>query len=203
MFLHANNLRVCTGVHLCESTVCVLSESCSREEFMCDSGRCLLPVSVCDGHPNCHDQTDEANCSHKHKGDSTQIRFKKIHHYTIVIPEPFHRMRWTEDRAIWVPVKSKPPWELSSPAGANFFAPANLPNPQLQKTNFMFSISCAFGIYPSRRVTSSHSASGTSAWRLRMCVSLITWRFMTVLTLELDECWGGETFGLKYRRAFV
>ncbi|XP_069004474.1 membrane frizzled-related protein [Embiotoca jacksoni] len=41
-------------------------KSCSREEFMCDSGRCLLPVSVCDGHPNCHDQTDEANCSHKH-----------------------------------------------------------------------------------------------------------------------------------------
>lgn len=34
---------------------------------MCDSGRCLLPVSMCDGHPNCHDQTDEANCSHKRK----------------------------------------------------------------------------------------------------------------------------------------
>ncbi|KAM7413559.1 hypothetical protein PAMA_020774 [Pampus argenteus] len=42
-------------------------KSCSREEFMCDSGRCLLPVSVCDGHPNCQDQTDEANCSHKNK----------------------------------------------------------------------------------------------------------------------------------------
>ncbi|XP_065816009.1 membrane frizzled-related protein [Labrus bergylta] len=42
-------------------------KSCSREEFMCDGGRCLLPVSVCDGHPNCQDQSDEANCSHKHK----------------------------------------------------------------------------------------------------------------------------------------
>ncbi|KAI4815576.1 membrane frizzled-related protein [Pseudochaenichthys georgianus] len=42
-------------------------KSCSREEFMCDRGRCLLPVSICDGHINCHDQTDEANCSHKHK----------------------------------------------------------------------------------------------------------------------------------------
>ncbi|XP_075905786.1 membrane frizzled-related protein [Nelusetta ayraudi] len=42
-------------------------KSCSREEFMCDGGRCLLPVSVCDGHPHCHDQSDEANCSHKHK----------------------------------------------------------------------------------------------------------------------------------------
>ncbi|XP_061682457.1 membrane frizzled-related protein isoform X2 [Syngnathoides biaculeatus] len=41
-------------------------KSCSREEFMCDSGRCLLPVSVCDGHPNCQDHKDEANCSHKH-----------------------------------------------------------------------------------------------------------------------------------------
>ncbi|XP_056296600.1 membrane frizzled-related protein isoform X2 [Pseudoliparis swirei] len=42
-------------------------ESCSREEFLCDAGRCLLPVSVCDGHQNCRDQTDEADCSHRHK----------------------------------------------------------------------------------------------------------------------------------------
>ncbi|XP_036419032.1 membrane frizzled-related protein [Colossoma macropomum] len=42
-------------------------KSCSREEFMCDSGRCLLPVSVCDSQSNCQDHTDEANCSHKHK----------------------------------------------------------------------------------------------------------------------------------------
>ncbi|AWO99312.1 putative membrane frizzled-related protein-like [Scophthalmus maximus] len=41
-------------------------KSCSREEFMCDGGRCLLPASVCDGRPNCRDQADEANCSHKH-----------------------------------------------------------------------------------------------------------------------------------------
>ncbi|XP_062328232.1 membrane frizzled-related protein [Osmerus eperlanus] len=42
-------------------------KSCSREELMCDHGRCLLPVSVCDGQSNCLDHTDEANCSHKHK----------------------------------------------------------------------------------------------------------------------------------------
>uniref|UniRef100_A0A3Q4BTX2 Membrane frizzled-related protein n=1 Tax=Mola mola TaxID=94237 RepID=A0A3Q4BTX2_MOLML len=44
-------------------------KSCARNEYMCDDGRCLLPASVCDGHPNCHDQADEANCSHKHKGE--------------------------------------------------------------------------------------------------------------------------------------
>lgn len=60
--------------------LCVFSESCSREEFMCDSGRCLLPVSVCDGHPNCHDQTDEANCSHKHKGESLQTVAVAVEH---------------------------------------------------------------------------------------------------------------------------
>ncbi|XP_056467717.1 membrane frizzled-related protein-like [Gadus chalcogrammus] len=42
-------------------------QSCSREEFMCDGGRCLLSMSLCDGLPHCRDQTDEANCSHKHK----------------------------------------------------------------------------------------------------------------------------------------
>ncbi|KAJ8280235.1 hypothetical protein GJAV_G00052160 [Gymnothorax javanicus] len=42
-------------------------KSCSRDEFLCDDGRCLLPISVCDGRPNCHDHSDEASCSHKHK----------------------------------------------------------------------------------------------------------------------------------------
>ncbi|XP_068174275.1 membrane frizzled-related protein isoform X2 [Antennarius striatus] len=50
-------------------------KSCSRGEFMCDDGLCLLPVSVCDGHPNCQDQTDEAYCSHKHTGDNTPAKF--------------------------------------------------------------------------------------------------------------------------------
>lgn len=69
------HLSVC----LCVRGVFVWLESCSREEFMCDRGRCLLPVSVCDGHPNCQDQSDEANCSHKHKGERIwlKIKFKK------------------------------------------------------------------------------------------------------------------------------
>ncbi|CAB1348713.1 unnamed protein product [Coregonus sp. 'balchen'] len=48
-------------------TITSEQKSCSREEFMCDHGRCILPVSVCDSQPNCHDHSDEANCSHKHK----------------------------------------------------------------------------------------------------------------------------------------
>ncbi len=55
---------------LCTKVIFYLwSESCSREELMCDGGRCLLPVSVCDGQINCEDGSDEANCSQKHKGD--------------------------------------------------------------------------------------------------------------------------------------
>ncbi|XP_043114357.1 membrane frizzled-related protein [Puntigrus tetrazona] len=42
-------------------------KSCSREEFLCDAGRCLLPVSVCDGQPNCQDRSDEEHCGQKHK----------------------------------------------------------------------------------------------------------------------------------------
>ncbi|XP_009289590.2 membrane frizzled-related protein isoform X1 [Danio rerio] len=47
--------------------------SCSREEFMCDSGHCLLPVFICDGQPNCQDHSDELNCSHKHRVCGGQI----------------------------------------------------------------------------------------------------------------------------------
>ena len=71
----------------------------------------------------------------------------------------------------------------------------------------LFPISCAYGMCLLRRVTSSHWASGTSAWRLRMCVSLITWRCTTASILELGECWEGETrvhsnchWGLKKKK---
>ncbi|KAL7848965.1 hypothetical protein SRHO_G00205880 [Serrasalmus rhombeus] len=57
-------------------------KSCSREEFMCDSGRCLLPVSVCDSQPNCQDHTDEANCSHKHKEEGQVIRLT-FHNFSL------------------------------------------------------------------------------------------------------------------------
>lgn len=45
---------------------------------MCDSGRCLLPVSVCDSQLNCQDQTDEANCSRKDNGKSFEFTHKLL-----------------------------------------------------------------------------------------------------------------------------
>lgn len=97
---------------------CVFPESCLREEFMCDGGRCLLPVSVCDGQTNCQDQTDEANCSHKHKGEWNQAHLKlKGRVQTRVNCAVFHRVWWEEDWSVRIPGQSKPPWALFSPAG--------------------------------------------------------------------------------------
>uniref|UniRef100_A0A3B5KXF1 Uncharacterized protein n=1 Tax=Xiphophorus couchianus TaxID=32473 RepID=A0A3B5KXF1_9TELE len=64
---HSDGSIAGTGFAAQYRAVLPAQKSCSREEFMCDGGRCLLPESVCDGHPNCNDQTDEANCSHKNK----------------------------------------------------------------------------------------------------------------------------------------
>ncbi|ETE62559.1 Procollagen C-endopeptidase enhancer 2, partial [Ophiophagus hannah] len=43
-------------------------KNCSWDEFFCDQGLCLLPAFVCDGHQDCLDNRDEANCSAKHTG---------------------------------------------------------------------------------------------------------------------------------------
>lgn len=55
-------------VRVTATAACAFPGSCSRDEFACDNSRCLLPASLCDGRPDCRDQTDEANCSQKHKG---------------------------------------------------------------------------------------------------------------------------------------
>lgn len=70
---------------LCKQILWSSAGSCSREEFMCDSGRCLLPASVCDGHPNCHDRADEANCSNRHKGESVPLGFDLWLQLTLVL----------------------------------------------------------------------------------------------------------------------
>ncbi|XP_048837007.1 membrane frizzled-related protein [Brienomyrus brachyistius] len=48
-------------------------KGCFSDEFLCDGGRCVFPVSVCDGKPNCHDKSDEANCKYKHKDCGGQM----------------------------------------------------------------------------------------------------------------------------------
>jgi len=56
------------SVYVLKFSFFMQSETCSREEFMCDGGRCLLPVSICDSYPNCQDHSDEVNCNQKQKG---------------------------------------------------------------------------------------------------------------------------------------
>ncbi|XP_028817904.1 membrane frizzled-related protein [Denticeps clupeoides] len=73
-------------------------KSCTREEFMCDGGRCLLPVSVCDGQPNCQDHSDEANCSHKHKECGGKIAGPSGSLYSPNHPKPYPHQQlctWT------------------------------------------------------------------------------------------------------------
>ncbi|TRY83385.1 hypothetical protein DNTS_016655 [Danionella cerebrum] len=48
-------------------SISIAEKSCSREEFLCDAGRCLLPPSLCDGHRDCWDLSDEQDCPHKNQ----------------------------------------------------------------------------------------------------------------------------------------
>lgn len=38
------------------------SEICLKNQFMCDSGRCISKSYVCDGFPDCSSGEDETNC---------------------------------------------------------------------------------------------------------------------------------------------
>lgn len=42
---------------------CLLVDGCKFDEFRCDSGACVPQTSVCDGRQDCHDASDEANCT--------------------------------------------------------------------------------------------------------------------------------------------
>ncbi len=107
---------------------------------MCDGGRCLLPISVCDGQINCEDGSDEANCSQKHKGDysndvTTQSvtpqsfisldskNYNRYHDYLSI----FWLLRvWrNNNRRIWIAVQSKPSKALPTSTGANHFLNLN------------------------------------------------------------------------------
>lgn len=41
-----------------------ISEECKENEFACkDNGYCIPEYLRCDGHPYCHDKSDEWNCT--------------------------------------------------------------------------------------------------------------------------------------------
>lgn len=37
-------------------------DKCSKNEFLCDSGRCISKSYVCDSFPDCPNGEDEVNC---------------------------------------------------------------------------------------------------------------------------------------------
>lgn len=37
-------------------------DTCLKNQFMCDSGRCISKAYVCDGFPDCTESEDEVNC---------------------------------------------------------------------------------------------------------------------------------------------
>lgn len=38
------------------------TDICLKNQFMCDSGRCISKAYVCDGYSDCNDGEDEINC---------------------------------------------------------------------------------------------------------------------------------------------
>lgn len=40
----------------------VETETCMKNQFLCDNGRCISKSYVCDGYPDCDGGEDEANC---------------------------------------------------------------------------------------------------------------------------------------------
>uniref|UniRef100_H9G5T8 Membrane frizzled-related protein n=1 Tax=Anolis carolinensis TaxID=28377 RepID=H9G5T8_ANOCA len=68
-------------------------KNCSWDEFSCDQGLCLLPTSVCDGYNNCHDRTDEGNCTTKHKDCGGTLTSMEGRFFSPNYPQPYPHLQ--------------------------------------------------------------------------------------------------------------
>lgn len=63
-----DNWKKCNQIRDCpngdDEKLCA-EPSCKFSEFLCDTGKCIPKVWVCDGEPDCNDQTDEVNCQNR------------------------------------------------------------------------------------------------------------------------------------------
>ncbi|KAG8141576.1 hypothetical protein E2320_007181 [Naja naja] len=68
-------------------------KNCSWDEFFCDQGLCLLPAFVCDGHQECLDNRDEANCSAKHTGCGGTLTSLEGQFFSPNYPKPYPHLQ--------------------------------------------------------------------------------------------------------------
>ncbi|XP_026564773.1 membrane frizzled-related protein [Pseudonaja textilis] len=68
-------------------------KNCSWDEFFCDQGLCLLPAFVCDGHQDCLDNRDEANCSAKHTGCGGSLTSLEGQFFSPNYPKPYPHLQ--------------------------------------------------------------------------------------------------------------
>ncbi|KAM6432170.1 membrane frizzled-related protein isoform 1-T1 [Liasis olivaceus] len=79
-------------------------KNCSWDEFFCDQRLCLLPAFVCDGHQDCQDKKDEANCSTKHTGCGGTLTSLEGQFFSPNYPKPYPHLQICL-------------WHISVPAG--------------------------------------------------------------------------------------
>nr|XP_060643550.1 membrane frizzled-related protein [Anolis sagrei ordinatus] len=68
-------------------------KNCSWDEFSCDQGLCLLPSYLCDGYHNCHDRTDEVNCTTKHKDCGGTLTSLEGRFFSPNFPQPYPHLQ--------------------------------------------------------------------------------------------------------------
>ncbi|XP_032084667.1 membrane frizzled-related protein [Thamnophis elegans] len=76
-----------------EPLILFIPENCSWDEFFCDQGLCLFPAFVCDGHQDCLDNRDEANCSAKHTGCGGTLTSLEGQFFSPNYPKPYPHLQ--------------------------------------------------------------------------------------------------------------